>query len=256
MTMSGQAEDRPPRLYEEWASWFHLLTAPEEYAEEAELYRRLIEEGSDRAPRMVLELGSGGGNNASHMKAHFELTLVDRSPQMLDVSRALNPECEHVVGDMRTIRLRRLFDAVFLHDAVAYITSEPDLRAVIETAFEHCRVGGVAVFVPDDVRERFGPRTGHGGHDGATRSLRYLEWAWDPDPADTMYIVDFAYLLRDETGAVRAEHDRHVCGVFPRNAWRRLLEEAGFRPDVRTTEYDEEGGGELFVARKRPSSSR
>ena len=249
--MSGHAEDPPPKLYKELASWFHLLTAPEEYAEEAERYRRLIAEGSDRTPQTVLELGSGGGNNASHMKAHFELTLVDRSPEMLDVSRALNPECAHVVGDMRTTRLGRLFDAVFVHDAVAYITTEPDLAAVIETAFEHSRVGRVALFVPDYVRERFRPRTGHGGHDRDARGLRYLEWVWDPDPADTTYIVDFAYLLRDETGAVRAEHDRHVCGVFARGTWLRLLEEVGFRPDVRTTEYDEKAGGELFVARKR-----
>src|SRR3972149_1508073 len=63
------------------------------------------------APHTVLELGSGGGNNASHMKAHFKLTLVDRSPAMLAVSRALNPECEHLEGDMRTLRLGRGFDA-------------------------------------------------------------------------------------------------------------------------------------------------
>ena len=56
---------------------------PEEYAEEAEDYRRLLVEGSAGEAREVLELGSGGGNNASHLKAHFRLTLVDRSPQML-----------------------------------------------------------------------------------------------------------------------------------------------------------------------------
>ena len=54
------------------------------------------------APRTVLELGSGGGNNASHLKAQFRMTLVDRSPGMLAVSRALNPECEHVEGDCAT----------------------------------------------------------------------------------------------------------------------------------------------------------
>ena len=177
--------DPEPKLYRELAPWFHLLTAPEEYAEEAEHYRRMITEASERRPRTVLELGSGGGNNASHMKAHFELTLVDRSPQMLEVSRSLNPECEHLVGDMRTVRLGRTFDAVFVHDAVDYITTEPDLRAVAETAFVHCRPGGVAVFVPDYVRERFRPRTSHGGYDRGAMGLRYLEWVWDPDPSDT-----------------------------------------------------------------------
>ena len=82
----------------------------------------------------VLELGSGGGNNASHLKQHFALTLVDRSEQMLDVSSGLNPECEHIEGDMRTVRLDRTFDGVFVHDALAYIVTEPDLEAVFETA--------------------------------------------------------------------------------------------------------------------------
>ncbi|MEA2702730.1 MAG: hypothetical protein QOD63_675, partial [Actinomycetota bacterium] len=68
----------------------------------------------------MLELGSGGGHNAVHLVADFAMTLVDLSDQMLDVSRRLNPGCEHVVGDMRTVRLGRSFDAVFVHDAVDY----------------------------------------------------------------------------------------------------------------------------------------
>jgi methyltransferase family protein len=77
-----EANDAPqPKLYRELASWFHLLTAPEEYAEEAALYGRLIAEASDSTPETVLELGSGGGNNASHLKAFFTMTLVDRSPR-------------------------------------------------------------------------------------------------------------------------------------------------------------------------------
>ncbi|MDQ4028628.1 MAG: class I SAM-dependent methyltransferase, partial [Actinomycetota bacterium] len=76
---------RPPKLYNELASWFHLLTSPAEYVDEAALYRDTILGASAIPVREVLELGSGGGNNASHMKSHFSLTLVDLSPQMLDV---------------------------------------------------------------------------------------------------------------------------------------------------------------------------
>jgi len=103
--------DAEPRLYGELAPWFHLLTAPHDYAEEAEQYRRLLLESCAGPVRTVLELGSGGGNNASHLKAHFELTLVDRSPQMLELSRTLNPECRHELGDMRSVRLGETFDA-------------------------------------------------------------------------------------------------------------------------------------------------
>src|SRR5205085_2770976 len=101
--------------------------------------------------------------------------------------------CEHLVGDIRTARLDRLFDIVFIHDAITYMTTETDLRQAMETAFVHCQPGGTALFVPDYVRETFEPRSDHGGEDGEDgRGLRYLEWAFDPDPTDTTYEVHYA----------------------------------------------------------------
>jgi hypothetical protein len=254
-TAAGSGE---PKLYGELASWWPLLSRPADYAEEAAFYERTLVAACERPPRTLLELGSGGGNNASHLKARFEIVLVDRSEAMLAVSRALNPECEHVLGDMRTVRLGREFDCVFVHDAVAYMTSESDLRRAIETAFVHCRRGGAALFAPDHVRESFRPSTGCGGHDGERRSLRYLEWTWDPDPADTTYVVDFAYLLREGGGSVRVERDRHVEGLFSRADWLRLLSEAGFRPRSVPFEHSEVEAGacEAFVASKPLASPR
>jgi SAM-dependent methyltransferase len=239
-----------PRMYDELAGWWPLLSAPAVYAEEAEIYRRLLVEAADRPPATVLELGSGGGNNASHLKAHFRLTLVDRSPGMLAVSQELNPECEHVQGDMRTVRLGRVFDAVFVHDAIMYMTGEDDLRQVMETAFAHCRPGGAALFAPDHLRENFRTGTDYGGHDGDGRAARFLEWTWDPDPLDTTYTVDYAYLLREADGSVRVEHDRHVEGLFPRATWLRLLEETGFAARAVPVEHSElePGSYELLVA--------
>jgi SAM-dependent methyltransferase len=125
-----------PRLYTDLADWWPLLSAPAEYAEEAAIYLDALVAACARRPRTLLELGSGGGNNASHMKGRFEeVVLVDRSPGMLAVSRALNPGCEHVEGDMRTVRLGRQFDCVFVHDAVCYMTTEDDLRRAVETSF-------------------------------------------------------------------------------------------------------------------------
>lgn len=223
-----------PRLYADLASWFYLLTPPEDYAVEAEFYRQVLDESAEIPVRCVLELGSGGGNNASHMKAHYDLTLTDYSEEMLELSGALNPMCEHVQGDMRTLRLGREFDAVFVHDAIDYMTSEADLAAAIATAFAHCKPGGAALLAPDFVQETFEPVTEHGGTDGGDgRGLRYLEWTWDPDPSDDTYLTDFAYLLREKDGTVRVEQDRHTCGLFPRSSWLRLIEEAGFRPERR-----------------------
>jgi SAM-dependent methyltransferase len=197
----------------------------------------------------VLELGSGGGNSASHLKARFAMTLVDLSPQMLAVSRALNPECEHLEGDIRSVRLGRTFDAVFVHDAICHMTAEPELRAVLKTAYEHCRRGGAALFAPDFVRETFVENTDHGGNDTARGSVRFVQWTSDPDPTDTSYFVDFAILIRDSKGAMRVEHDRHVYGLFPRATWRRLLREVGFEVITKSAGA-EDFGRDLFMGRR------
>lgn len=217
------------KLYDDLAPWWPLLSPPEEYADEAPFHARTLQDTSQRPIRSLLELGSGGGCNAFHLKQSFEhLTLVDLSPGMLEVSRRLNPECEHLQGDMRTVRLQRRFDAVFVHDAVCYMTSEHDLRRAIETAAAHCRPGGAVLFAPDYVRETFEPGSDHGGVDGdGGRGLRYLEWVWDPDPDDTTYTVDYAYLLRHTDGHTEAVQDRHVEGLFPRSSWLQWMTEAG-----------------------------
>ncbi|WP_375766632.1 class I SAM-dependent methyltransferase [Archangium gephyra] len=53
---------------------------PSDYAEEAAEYVRRLRSAESGPLKEVLELGSGGGNNASHLKREFSLTLVGRNP--------------------------------------------------------------------------------------------------------------------------------------------------------------------------------
>ena len=242
-----------PKLYSELADWWPLLSPPSEYAEEAAFFERHLLATGDPPVRTVLELGSGGGNNASFFKNRFEMTLVDLSPGMLAVSRELNPDCEHLEGDLRTVRLDRTFDAVFIHDAICYVTHEDELSLALETAAVHCRPGGALVVAPDHLRENFESSTSHGGVDRGAQGMRYLEWTWDPDPTDSTYVVDYAFLLRDEDGATQVVHDRHVEGLFSRETWLRRLDEAGFDAQAIPFEHSEVDPQthEVFVAKKR-----
>lgn len=238
------------RFYGDLAVWWPLISPPEEYVEEAAFAAELLDSASIPV-REVLELGSGGGHNAVHLRARFALTLVDLSDEMLDVSRRLNPDCEHLQGDMRTFRLDRSFDAVFVHDAVDYMTSEADLRAAIETTFVHCRAGGVAVFVPDWTKETFEPATDHGGTDAPDgRGVRYLEWT-RRGPDDASYVTEYAFLLREADGSVQVVHETHQHGLFGRETWLRLLDEKGFESSsVTETTTEDRTPRELFIGRR------
>ena len=241
------------RLYDDLAAWWPLISPPQEYAEEA-AYLATVLRSAQVPVREVLDLGSGGGHNAVHLKHGVALTLVDLSEPMLSVSRVLNPECAHHQGDMRTARLGRVFDAVLVHDSVDYITSEADLRQVIETAFAHCRPGGLAVFVPDYTAEGFRAAGGRGGSsspDGRQASFR--QWIWDPDPADTWVQADYEFVLRAADGTVEIVREQHHLGAFRRGTWLRLLAEAGFDPQAGFDAEAVPGGREprnLFIGRR------
>src|SRR5215472_4247735 len=220
------------KLYDQLADWWPVFSHRAGYRRETSHFIRVLRTATRPNPRTLLELGSGGGNSASYLKANFAMTLVDLSPRMLQVSRRLNPECEHIEGDIRTVRLGRPFDVVYVHDAICHMTTEADVSAVMKTAYEHCRPGGAALFVPDFVRETFVTGTDQGGSDAESGSVRFLQWIEDPDPADTTYTIDFAILIRDLRGQVHVEHDRHVLGIFPRARWLALLRDAGFKASV------------------------
>ena len=240
------------RMYDELAAWWPLVSAPGEYAGEAVEHERLLAEAARGRPIVtLLELGSGGGNNASHLKAGRRLTLVEPSEGMRRVSARLNPECEHLPGDMRSVRLGRTFDAVFVHDAVCYMATEADLAAALRTVAVHLAPGGVALLCPDATAETFEPgATAFGGDDPADprRGVRILEWSL---PArDGVYEVHYAFLLREADGGVRSVHDVHREGVFPRATWLRLLLDSGLEPRLAARTIDGEVY-DTFVALKR-----
>ncbi|MCF1503687.1 class I SAM-dependent methyltransferase [Afifella sp. H1R] len=215
------------KLYDELADWWPLMSPPEDYAAEAGPVARLLAPNAGTHRPRLLELGAGGGHLASHLKAWFDMTLVDLSPRMLEESRRLNPECRHLVGDMRDLRLDERFDAVLVFDAISHMTRESDLMATLRTARAHLNDGGRALFCPDWTVECFAPSTSMGGTDGPKRGMRYLEWT-QPAIVGTTYESDLVYLLREADGSRRVVEDRIVMGIFPRDTWLRLLAKAGF----------------------------
>lgn len=233
-------------LYHELVPYYHLLDPLEDHVDEAEAYGDRLKAAVPNATSL-LELGSGAGHGAHYIQERFEhVTLTDLSEPMLHRSRALNPHCEHLVGDMRSIRMERSFDCVLIHDAICYMTTRDDLRAAVETAWVHLRPGGAALLVPDCTRESFVEcHEDHAGDDGE-RSLRCIAWSHDPDPDDDTHVTDFAFLLR-EGGEVRAVHDRHVHGLFAAEVWLDVCRETGFSVEPITRPLPDEYVGSAYT---------
>jgi hypothetical protein len=219
------------RLYNDLAWLWPLVSKPEDYANEAAYWRTAIRKHLGEGRHDILELGVGGGNNLSHLTSDFQATAIDLSPGMLEHSKKLNPTVEHLVGDMRTVRLDRTFDAVLIHDAINYMLTEDDIRAVLATASVHLRSGGLLVMAPDYVKETFKDGTlHHNVNSDSETTLTFVEYDYDPDPEDTTYKAVLLFLIR-RGGNLQVEEDHHTAGLFADSRWVELIEEAGFLPE-------------------------
>ena len=216
------------RLYADLAWTWPIISPPEDYVEEVERLCGVLRRHARREVRTLLDLGCGGGHYDHTLKKHFQVTGVDASGAMLSLARRLNPEVAHVLADMRTVRLRRTFDAVLIADAIDYMLTAADLRAALETAFVHLKPGGVLFTYAEETKERFRRNeTRCSTHARRDVEITFVENYYDPDPADTTYDMTFIYLIR-RGGRLEIEVDRHLGGVFGLDVWLGLLQEVGF----------------------------
>jgi SAM-dependent methyltransferase len=244
------------RMYDELARLWPLISPPEDYEEESQFWRAALRAKLGPGQHRLLELGVGGGHNLSHFSREYTATAVDRSARMLEHSQRLNPGVEHLVGDMRTLRLGRTFDAVLVHDAIDYMVSLDDLRATFATAVAHLRPNGVFIVAPDYTRETF--------EDGAVYSrttagpsicLTHVEIDFDPDPSDTTLESLMLSLIRED-GEIKVELDRHTIGLFSQGTWIEELTNAGFEVERWPTEEDDDPRQRsLYVGVLHPSAA-
>jgi SAM-dependent methyltransferase len=217
-----------PRLYGDLAWVWPFVSPPEEYDEEAaELRATFARHGVGDGAR-VLHLGCGGGSIDWHLKQHYRVTGVDLSAGMLAHARRVNPEVEYQQGDMRDVRLGRTFDAVLVHDAIAYMLTGADLRAAYRTAAAHLAPGGVLLATPEQVQERFQQhRTEAYTRSDGARTVTVTIVDSDPDPTDNTCKETFCFLIR-EGDRLTVEVDEHDAGIYPLAEFAAAIEEAGF----------------------------
>lgn len=224
------------KLYHDLSWLWSFLSPPEDYEEEVLSFRKQFQLHGIPDGASILHLGSGGGSIDFHLKKYYRVTGIDLSPAMIKQARAINPEVNYRLGDIRHRRLGQTFDAVLLHDAASYMTTSADLLAVYETAAAHLLLGGVMVTPPEELRPRF-----HQHRNRTTTrttgeiTVTTLELDYDPDPTDNWYETSYIFLIREQD-QLSLEVDTHRVGLFHLEEFTQLIHQASFWPMV--TEWE------------------
>jgi len=139
-------------VFDAYAAYYDLLYRDKDYPGEARyvqslLRRQGVSEGD------IIELGCGTGKHAEQLgRLGFSVQGLDLSPSMVDIARKripsdLAPRLKFDVGDARSARLNRKFDAaISLFHVASYQTTNEDLAGMFATAAAHLQTGGIFVF--------------------------------------------------------------------------------------------------------------
>lgn len=133
-------------VFDNYSKYYDLLYQDKDYSGEADYIYNLINKFSPNT-KTVLELGCGTGKHSKLLKDKYHLCPygVDMSIKMLQQAKALGNDCE--LGDVRTFRCDKIFDAVIsLFHVISYQTTDNDVLEMFETASFHLEKNGIFIF--------------------------------------------------------------------------------------------------------------
>ena len=228
-------------MYRSMAPVYDVMYSGKDYAAEAKRLDEIIRARNPGA-RTLLDVACGTGKHLEQLREMYEVEGTDVSREMLAVARDRLPGVTLHESDMRTLSLRRTFDAITcLFSAIGYAQSVTELDATIAAFAAHLSPGGVLV-----VESWLGPDEFQAGRiDLLVRDEPEIKIARLNTTArrDDISVLEFQWLVGTSRGI---DHfvDTHELALFTHQQY----EEAFRRADLRV-ETDPDGliGRALYI---------
>lgn len=124
----------------------------------SDLCIRFFEQYLPHPPSSVLDIGCGTGRDLADLATVYPGCVgFDVAPSMVAYAQRNNPTLEFHVGDMRSHRLGRTFDAICaLGGCINFALSEEELEATVRTYQSHAHEGTLLLLQPMNPFDYFG----------------------------------------------------------------------------------------------------
>jgi ubiquinone/menaquinone biosynthesis C-methylase UbiE len=217
------------KAYNDLAWTVDWFVGPSDYEDEVSHYISLIHKYAANHSTTLLHLGSGAGEMDWVFKRHFTITGVDISSGMIAKARSTHPDIEYIEGDIRSLHLKRKFDAVVIPDCIDYMVTLEDLNKAIKMAVYHLKLSGILLVVGKTLETFQNNNFAYTGEkDGIHITL--LENNYLNPSTRNSYEATLIYLIRQQESQQEkftVHMDRHVLGLFSQKDWEKVFRDNG-----------------------------
>lgn len=135
--------------FSDYVHYYDIFYSEKDYLKESMYVYELIKSNSNKFNRL-LEMGCGTGKHANFFADYgFLVEAIDFSEDMINHARVniKNDNIKFRHGDARNYKLVNKVDVIVsLFHVFSYMTSDEDVLAYINTAFENLENGGLLIF--------------------------------------------------------------------------------------------------------------
>ena len=126
---------------------FYEAISPEPDEETPQMCLRMFAKYLERPPSSILDIGCGTARDLDVFSRHCQDCWgVDYLSEMISYAKEQRPHLNLHVGDMRTVRLNRQFDAILcMGSTFTYALSETDIQETLETFKHHSHRGTLLI---------------------------------------------------------------------------------------------------------------
>ncbi len=126
---------------------YYELVYPEPNEETPNMCRRMFARFLRQPPTSILDIGCGTGRDlAALTRDGAEGWGVDVSAQMIAFAQQQRPHLHLQIGDMRSVRLERAFDAILcMGSTFMYALSNDEIARTLNTFVAHSRAGTLLI---------------------------------------------------------------------------------------------------------------
>ena len=206
------------------ARWYDVIYGFKDYAAEAEALRSIIDAHRPGA-RRLLDVACGTGEHLRHLQAHFHVTGIDASPDMLAVAREKLPDVPLHLADMRSFDLGETYDAaICMFGAMGHLADAAEVTAAIGCIARHLTRPAVLIVEPWLSPEVFQDRHPSGLFVDQP-ALKLARLGISRRQGDRA-ILDMHHLVASPEG-VESFVERMELSLFPHEVYRQAMLAAG-----------------------------
>lgn len=235
-------------MYKEFSKVYDIMMEYCDYDE----WKNIIEDKINiygNSPKTILDLGCGTGEVLVRLEEKYEMTGVDLSKEMVELSKKKCNTKDFYVQDMRSLNLEKNYDIVIsLFDTVNHLVSLEGLKQTMKSVWNNLNKDGLYIFdvVTRDLMEDMFP----GGNFIDDREEMMIVWEHEFDEEEELDYIDATFFIKEPSGMFSKIKEEYVKKIFTVDEIIKVAKETGFSI-LEVAENNELAGERLFFTLKK-----